>query len=124
MKIAIPSDDRKTITGHFGRVAGFIVLTVENTDITNREYRENPVNGRSAGPAERHKGILDTIGDCTVVLSNGMGRPMFAQLQKLNKEVIATDILDVDRAVTDYLQGTLSHNPELIHEHRHHHHQH
>jgi len=122
MKIAIPSDDRETIAGHFGRVAGFEVITVEDNNITSREYRENQLSGHSNGShADKHASILDTISDCDVVISNGMGRPMFAHLQKENKEVVATDSSNIYQAVDAYLQGNLSHNSELIHQHRHNH---
>lgn len=122
MKIAIPSDDRETIARHFGQVAGFEVITVEDDSITSREYRENQFSGHSDGRhADKHASILDTISDCDVVISNGMGHPMFAHLQKVNKEVIATDSSNIYEAVDAYLQGELSHDSELIHQHRNHH---
>ena len=42
MKIAIPTSDKKTIFGHTGHADYFLVLTVENGEITNEEYRRNP----------------------------------------------------------------------------------
>jgi|GEM_PF-4082093 len=87
MKIAIPSDDRETIARHFGRVAGFEVIEVEDDSITSREYRENQFSGHSNGNhADKHASILDTISDCDVVISNGMGHPMFAHLQKSTRK--------------------------------------
>ena len=42
MKVAIPTTDKKTIFGHTGHADFFLVLTIENNQITNKEYRKNP----------------------------------------------------------------------------------
>ena len=40
MKIAAITDDGKTISLHFGRAQQYLVATVENGQIVNRELRD------------------------------------------------------------------------------------
>jgi len=54
MKIAVVSDDERTISSHFGRSKGFIVLEVEGQEIKHREYRPNTFTHHREG--EEHRG--------------------------------------------------------------------
>jgi len=38
MKIAIASDDGKTISSHFGRTRGFVIFEIEGKEIKKKEY--------------------------------------------------------------------------------------
>lgn len=49
MKIAIPSDDGKIISSHFGRTKGFVIFEVEGKEIKSREYRLNIFTGHARG---------------------------------------------------------------------------
>ena len=42
LKIAIPTSDKKTIAGHTGHATWFNVITLENEQVVNSEFRENP----------------------------------------------------------------------------------
>lgn len=41
MKVAIPSDNQKTLTKRTGQSKGFMVCLVQNKKIINAEYRQN-----------------------------------------------------------------------------------
>ena len=49
MKIAIVSDDGKTISAHFGRSRGFVIFEIEDSKVKNQEYRENTFTGHARG---------------------------------------------------------------------------
>jgi hypothetical protein len=45
LKIAIPTSDKKTIAGHTGHAEFFNVITLENEQVVNSEFRKNPHAG-------------------------------------------------------------------------------
>jgi len=91
MKIAAITDDGRTISQHFGRAPYYLVATVENGAIVNREMRDKlghahfadePHEGDQSGqphgfgPAaqNRHVQMAEAIADCQALLCGGMGR--------------------------------------------------
>ena len=85
MKIAFPTMDGQTISAHFGRSMGFLVLEVEKGQILGRELR---ANGQarpepSLDPAEPggcaghgghdHAGFVHQLRDCEAIVVRGMG---------------------------------------------------
>lgn len=56
MKVAIPTTDKKTIYGHTGHADFFMVITVEEGTITDKEFRDNPhVNHEGHGNHPNHE---------------------------------------------------------------------
>jgi predicted Fe-Mo cluster-binding NifX family protein len=128
MKIAIVSDDQKTIASHFGRALGFVIFESENSTIINREYRPNRFTmhvqhpGEEHGPEHHHSHgpIIEALRDCTVVISHGMGRRIYDDLKNNDKEVYITSETEVDKAAEMYLKGNLIDQPEMRCDHGHH----
>ena len=124
MKIAIASDDGKTIASHFGRTRGFVVFEVEQKTVKNREYRPNTFTGHARGlehaghEIDRHGPILTALSDCKAVISHGMGRRIYDDLKGAGIEVFITDEIDVDNALDAYINGKLVDKPELSCSHR------
>jgi predicted Fe-Mo cluster-binding NifX family protein len=58
---------------------------------------------------------MAAIADCDVVLSRGMGRGMYANLQRAGIRAVLTDVPTVEEAVAAFLAGTLNEKPELVH---------
>jgi predicted Fe-Mo cluster-binding NifX family protein len=122
MKIAIASDDERTISSHFGQTRGFVVFEVEGK---NREYRPNTFTGHARGlegaghEIDRHGPILSALSDCKVVISHGMGRRIYDDLKNAGIEVFVTDETDVLRAFDLYVQGKLTDHPERSCSHEH-----
>jgi predicted Fe-Mo cluster-binding NifX family protein len=124
MKIAVASDDERTIASHFGRTRGFVIFEVENIAIIRREYRANTFTGHARGLegthlADHHGPILDALSDCGVVISHGMGRRIYDDLTFAGKEVFVTAESNAVTATEQYLAGHLRHCPELACDHRH-----
>ena len=130
MKIAVITDDGKTISQHFGRAPYYIVLTIEDGKIINREMRKKLGHGQFAAMEheehheqhgmdeashDRHAQMADAISDCTVLMCNGMGMGAYVSMRRLNITPIVTDLTDIDAAVQEYLAGKLVDHTERLH---------
>ena len=119
MKIAIATDDEKTISPHFGRARGFVILTVENGQVTNREtrQRQNSCDGHEHEHGGQQCGALvEMIADCAVVLVCQMGGGPYRRLQAAGIRPVFTELTNIDDAVHSLLEGTLSESaPNLCH---------
>jgi predicted Fe-Mo cluster-binding NifX family protein len=131
MKIAAVSDDGITISQHFGRAPFYVVITVEEGKVINKETRDKAGHhtfaahhadvkpgerhGYDAGAQVRHANMASTISDCQIVLVGGMGWGAYESLKNNNIEPIATDVRDIDDAVQLYIDGKLENLMERLH---------
>ncbi len=136
MKIAIVTDDERTISQHFGRAPYYLVITIEDGHIVNRELREKPGHaqfanephgndqeprshgrGHGFGPASqsRHARMADVISDCQAVLCGGMGAGAYENMRARGIQPIVTDITSIDEAVTAYVEGRIVDRPDRLH---------
>lgn len=131
MKIAAISEDGVTISQHFGRAPLYVVLTVEEGKVVNRETRPKtghhsfaateppPVpgerHGYDAGSQAKHQSMAEAIADCQVLLAGGMGWGAYESIRSYNIESIVTDIERIDEAVELYLAGRLPNLMERLH---------
>lgn len=131
MKIAVITEDEKTISQHFGRALLYVVLTIEDGKVTGRETRSKMGHNTFAGQGEeheqgqehgygpeaqsRHAGMAGAISDCQVLLAGGMGMGAYDSLKQLNIDVIMTNKRNIDEAVKLYLEGKLQNQKELLH---------
>ena len=96
MKIAVITENGKTISQHFGRAPYYLVFTIEDGKITNREMRDKMghqhfVNeahtddhgtdghGMDSSSHQKHGQMAEAIKDCQVLLCGGMGRGAYVQ---------------------------------------------
>lgn len=134
-KIAIVTDDGQTISAHFGRAAYYMVITVENGQVTGRERREKPAHehghgGRQGGmvtlqdsgaaqgdapEGDHHGPMIEAIRDCQVAVGRGMGQPMYERLTAAGIQPVLTDVREIDEAVRQYVAGELTDHPERLH---------
>jgi predicted Fe-Mo cluster-binding NifX family protein len=118
MKIAIASDDERTISSHFGQTRGFVVFDVEGKEVKNREYRPSTFTGHARGlegaghEIDRHGPILSALSDCKAVISHGMGRRIYDDLKGAGIEAWITDETEVQKAIDSYISGELIDRPE------------
>jgi len=121
MKIALATLNGTTVTAHFGRTKGFIVVDVEDGVETAREFREVGPGGHGnhedPGYNPRHNDLIGTIQDCDVVIAGGMGFPIQEHAEGAGLQVVLTGTQSIDDAVTQYVTGTLDHEPDRAHEH-------
>ncbi len=100
MKIAIPTNDQRSISQHFGRSKGFLIVEVQDNKVKSKSYQENnmtahALSGVQLPDAEHHhahdhhhhhghgqhhhshEGIFKALGNCHLVIAGGMGRRLY-----------------------------------------------
>lgn len=131
MKIAVISDDGKSISMHFGRAQLYVVVAVEDGKVVSREVRpkaghhtfgdhapgehHGTGHGYDAASRDKHSQMASNIADCQVLLAGGMGWGAYDSLKGYGIEPIITDIRDADEAVRAYLDGTIRNLSERLH---------
>lgn len=132
MKIAAVSDDGVTISQHFGQATIYIVITIQDNQMVDREKRKKighshfshephpegmDPRGHGYDPIaqSRHSQMAATIADCQVLLARGMGAGAYESLQAVGIRPIMTGIPKIDDAVQAYLAGTLVDHAERLH---------
>jgi predicted Fe-Mo cluster-binding NifX family protein len=105
MKIAIGTDDKKTIRkGHFGESASYAVYEILNGEIMSREIRQNPNAGGEGHHGEPEK-ILEVLGDCALFMARSMGKKSMAKIAEKKIDCIVTEFDEIDQAVQKFLDA-------------------
>jgi predicted Fe-Mo cluster-binding NifX family protein len=123
MKIAVISDDGINISQHFGRASLYVVVTVEDGKVVNKEQREKMghrhfassesheqhegKHGYGAEAQSRHSMMAQPISDCQVLIAGGMGMGAYEGMKSYNIETIVTDVSNIDDALRIYIDGKL-----------------
>jgi predicted Fe-Mo cluster-binding NifX family protein len=132
MKIALITDDGKTISQHFGRAQYYLVATIENGQIVNREMRdklshshyanqpheeEKPgqPHGMDANSYNKHLQMSEAITDCEALLCRGMGRGAYESMKARNIRPLVTDIASIDEAIMAYINKEIVDHTEKLH---------
>ncbi|NTV35873.1 MAG: cupin domain-containing protein [Anaerolineaceae bacterium] len=136
MKIALITDDGKSISQHFGRAPYYLVLTIEEGKIVNREMREKmghnqfsgehqgeehhhgehgDSHGLDGGSHNKHVSMAEAIADCKVVICGGMGMGAYESMRRLNIQPVVTDLSDIEAAAQACLDGKLIDHTEKLH---------
>ena len=132
IKVAAITDDGNTISQHFGRAAYYLVATVENGKIVQRELRnkighahfanqphveEQPgqPHGMDAASHNKHLQMAEAIADCEALLCRGMGMGAYQSMQARGIRPMVTDIAAIDEAVMAYVEGTIVDRVEKLH---------
>jgi predicted DNA-binding protein (UPF0251 family)/predicted Fe-Mo cluster-binding NifX family protein len=128
MKIAVVTDDEKTVCQHFGRASLYVVYTIENGKVTSKETRpkmghshfasaeghhaeQGGKHGFGADSQQKHASMAEAIKDSQVLIAGGMGMGAYDSMKSYKIEPVVTDITDIDEAVKLYVEGKL---PNLI----------
>jgi len=135
MKIAIVSDDNQTISKHFGRAENYIVISLEHEKILERKTLAKPggchtglrhhgrhnhqpdARGKGFGHHAQgsHQQMFENIKDCDILVTRGMGRGAYLDLQQLGIKPIITDIVDIDTAIQAIVNQTIINHTEELH---------
>lgn len=132
MKIAVITEDGQTISQHFGRAPYYLVLTIEDGKIVDREMRDKlghnqfaaqghaeeshgEGHGTDAASHDRHSGMAQAIADCTTLLCGGMGRGAYESMRRLNIRPVVTDLSDIEAAAQAFIDGKLIDHTEYLH---------
>lgn len=131
-KIAVITDEGTTISQHFGRAQYYLVVTVENGQIVNRELRhklghahfanqphpeEQPgqPHGMDAASHNKHLQMAEAIADCEALLCRGMGMGAYESMKVRGIRPVVTDIAVIDEAVMTYIEGSIVDQVERLH---------
>ena len=133
MKIAVITDDGKTISQHFGRASHYLVVTVEDKEIMERDLRDKQGHvqfqgeghehqedsggrhGYGSAAEDRHARMAGAITDCQVLICRGMGMGAYESIQARGIRPVVTDIASIDEAVMTYLDGRLVNHVDYLH---------
>ncbi len=106
--VAVASQNKKTISGHGGRVRKFYFYTIENNRILKKEYVETPREEvlhevfHNMGPDAHHP-----LFDVDIFLAPDMGQGAIARLAQKNVRAYVTPQTDPDTAIKELIDGTL-----------------
>jgi len=132
MKIAVVTDDGKTICQHFGRARYYLVVTTQDGRVINKEQRpkaghhvagmqhesqatSGARHGFDANAQASHASMMSNITDCQLVIAGGMGWGAQESLKQAGIAVHMTDMENIDEAVKLYLEGNLPNLMERLH---------
>ena len=131
MKIAAITEDGITISQHFGRAPLYVVVTVEDGEVTNKETRDKAGHhtfaahhsdlapgerhGYDSGAQTRHASMAEAIADCQVLIAGGMGWGAYESMKSYNIEPVVTDVESIDEAVKLYIEGELINLMDRLH---------
>ena len=134
MKVAVITDDGKTISMHFGRASHYLIFTIEEGKIAGKELRDKighrqfanePVQhdshsdprghgfGRTA--EDKHARMIEALEDCEAIIVRGMGRGAYLAMEGANIRPFIADIEDAEEAVQAYIDGTLVDYTDRLH---------
>jgi len=116
MKIAVTSQNRKSITEHAGRCRKFWVFVVENNKIVDRALLELPKEQafHESSPHESHP-----LDDIDVLIAGGLGQGLVMRLARKGITGLVTKESDPEKAVLLYLNGSLESEQPNQHHHGH-----
>ena len=111
MKIAVTSQNRKTITEHAGRCRKFWVFTTENNKIIDRELLELPKEQafHESSPHDPHP-----LDDMDLLIVGDMGQGLAKRLERKGIKSLKTKETDPEKAVLLYLNGSLENDKPFV----------
>jgi transcriptional regulator with XRE-family HTH domain/predicted Fe-Mo cluster-binding NifX family protein len=132
MKIAVITEDGKTISQHFGQAHYYLVLTIEEGKIIGREMRDKmghnqfstqphaegaqgAGHGLDSASHDKHVNMAEAIADCKALLCGGMGMGAYDSMRRLNIQPVVTELRDIDAAAQAFVDGKLIDHTELLH---------
>lgn len=132
VKIAVITEDGNSISMHFGRAPYYLVFTVEDSKIVNKERRDKVGHHQFAHEAHdahddprghgfgshsemKHQQMIGAIQDCAVIIVRGMGRGAYLAMEQANVHPFVTDIENAEEAVRAYLDGRLVDHTDRLH---------
>jgi predicted Fe-Mo cluster-binding NifX family protein len=104
MKIAVASQNRKSVTGHAGKCRKFWIYDIEARAVKEKNLLELP---REQSFHEHHGAEPHPLHGVQVLITGGMGEGLVRRLATMDIAGFVTSETDPDLAVAAYLAGTL-----------------
>lgn len=122
MKIAVASNNQINVAGHLGRVKGFLIYEVENSEIKNRNYVINNFTNHHHHEkhehhnehGHNHSNLINTLQGVETLLFQSGGWRVIEELKNNGINPFLTDEEDADNAVKKYLNGELVEKTENV----------
>ncbi|MEZ5576312.1 MAG: NifB/NifX family molybdenum-iron cluster-binding protein [Candidatus Competibacteraceae bacterium] len=118
MKIAVASQNRRTIMEHAGRCRNFWIYETDQDKVVRKELLELPKEQSFHDSSPHASHPLDEV---QVLIAGGMGHGLSHRLTHKGIVGVVTPETDPDRAVAAYLDGSLAVLPPGSHDHDHDH---
>ncbi len=111
MKIAVPTDDRKTLAAHFGRATEFALYDVADgvASLSGYVRNEHTHGGEAHRGGEGHSHDFGgPLAGVNAVLCRGLGRRAQEAMAALGAEVIFTSEEELEEVAAKYARGELA----------------
>lgn len=108
MKIAVTSQNRKTVTEHAGKCRKFWIYDIEAGAVTGKNLVELPLE--ESFHASRHQ-LAAPLAEVDVLITGSMGAALHQRLRQGGIRPLITSEEDPDIAVATYLAGRLERMP-------------
>ena len=140
MKVAVVTDDNKTISPHFGRAQYYLVYEIsDDGTIIGKETRSKSSHNHqevvqlrgnqgdeadggnhechqdAASEASLHDTMLSNVRDCEALIARGMGTGMYGSIRQIGIKPYITSAPVADDAVQAYIKGRLDNHVERLH---------
>jgi len=122
-KIAVATNDQKSVTGHIGKCKSFVVYEIDGDKIIKREVRENLfTNHRMMHQSHQHQGegghshthLIEGLKDCKYLISRGGGWRVVEDLKQHNITTLFADVELIEDAVNKFIKGELKNEMDLV----------
>lgn len=115
MKIAITSQNRKTITEHAGMCRKFWVYEVQDQFVVGKSLVELEKEQSFHEVAHADSAAPHPLDGISLLIAGGAGQGLQNRLAQRGVQVVVTTATDPDQAVVDWLKGELALSSEPPH---------
>jgi len=120
-RVAVATDDGKTISAHPARAKYFEIITISDGKITDRVritkeiHDALNVEGEKSSLNGKNKHIIPAFPECTHMIARGIGSNAYHRLLRLDIHPILTDIHSIDEAINAFILGSIISHTNRIH---------
>jgi len=104
MKVAIPTNDGKTVADHFGRARCFWIAEVDKGVVLSEQLLENSDIDHGHGD---HRGLLEILKGVDIVVCANLGMRIYSDLVSSGIPIYMTGSGEIGQSIQDILQGNL-----------------
>ena len=116
MRIAVTSQNRRTITAHAGKCRNFLIYDTEGRQVVAKRLVELPIEATFHASHGEFPAVLAGI---DLLITASLGEKLHSQLVDRRIRPIVTDIADPDTAVDRLLAGIPIASANPSHQHAH-----